>query len=216
VARRKQRKKAQYQEFPNCLHYDTPMVGKWASHFGNAQPITFELGCGHGTFVYELALRHPGRNFVGIDLKTSRMWRSGKKALEENVSNVAFLCQHLIRIEDSVAPQEADELWITFPDPYEKKRQAKHRMINRPFLEAYRKVLKPDGKLHFKTDNLDLFHYALEVFVRTSFVQLEELSFDLHGTEHILDDAKIQTEYEKQFLAMGKSINYTRISFLTG
>lgn len=213
MARKKQLKKEQYREFPNCFHYETPMAGKWSAHFQNDLPITFELGCGHGTFVYGLAQRYPDRNFVGIDLKPSRMWRSGKKATEEGLSNVAFLCQHLRQIEDSVAEKEADELWITFPDPFPKKRQAKHRMINLPFLESYRKILKSGGRLRFKTDNLELFQYGLEIFVRTPWLELEELTFSLHEAAQAPADALLQTEYEKQFLEMGKKINYCCLRF---
>lgn len=213
MARRKQLKKAQYQEFSNCLHAEPAMAGKWQEYFQNDHPITVELGCGHGTFSYAMAQMYPARNFVGIDLKAARMWRSGKKALEEGISNVAFLCQHLLQIENSLAPGEADELWITFPDPFPKKRQAKHRTINRPFLEAYRRILRPGGKLRYKTDNLELFHFSLEVFAEIPWVDFEQISFDLHQAEGLPPEALILTEYEKQFLEMGKTINYACLTF---
>ena len=213
MARKKELRKAEFKTFPNCFDQQSQTRGQWSNYFQNNHPITFELGCGKAAFIYEMAKRYPERNFVGIDLKPARLWKPAGDAMEENISNLAFLCIHLLEIDKFVAENEADEIWITFPDPFPKKRQAKHRMINPPFLNMYKKLLKPEGSLFFKTDNLDLFQYSLEVFVREKNIRFHELSFDLHADPTINQDAKITTDYEKMFIEMGKKINYTQISF---
>lgn len=214
MARTKELKKNQYRDFPHCFDKNDPTKGKWQEIFGNDHPITFELGCGKAAFIYEMAQRYPERNFVGIDLKADRLWRPAKEAASAGIHNLAFLCAHLIQIGDYVAPHEAAELWITFPDPFPKKKQAKHRMVNSPFLDLYEKILQPEGILHLKTDNLDFFHYTLETLVKRGNIKLKQLSFDLHATEDISSDAKILTVYETLFLSMGKSINYLSLAFL--
>ncbi len=214
MARKKELKKAEFREFENCFHRDQAQPGRWSEVFGNDHPITFELGCGKAAFSYGMAERHPERNFIGVDLKMDRMWYAARDAQGDNRSNVAFLFTHLLQIDECVAPNEADELWITFPDPYPKNRQAKHRMINPDFLAKYRTILKPGGKVHYKTDNRELFHYSLEVFVRQPDVKLEELSFNLHEDDRIHPDAKIKTHYERQFMEMGEQINYVCFTFL--
>ncbi|MFK7924682.1 MAG: tRNA (guanosine(46)-N7)-methyltransferase TrmB [Bacteroidia bacterium] len=213
MARRKQFKKAQYESYSNCYHYENQTKNNWQELFGNANPITAEMGCGHGTFSLELARRYPERNFLGVDLKPTRMYRSAKLALEEGIPNLAFLQQDLKLLGESVGENEIDEIWITFPDPFPKNRQAKHRMVNPTFLVQYRSILKAGGKLHYKTDNRELFHYSLEVFVRESKLSLQELSFDLHATEHLPEDFKVLTEYEKKFLEMDIPINYVELAF---
>ena len=214
MARRKEKKKAEFQSFNNCFHFEQQTAGMWNQHFGNDAPITFELGCGHGTFSYQLAQKYPDRNFVGVDLKAARMWRAAGWAERDEITNLAFLCQNLRLISNSIAQDEADEIWITFPDPFPKKRQAKHRMINSAFLQEYRKILRPGGKIRFKTDNLELFQFALETFVREGNISLLQLSFDLHQDEDVkVEDARLLTEYEKQFLEMGKAINYVEFTF---
>jgi len=213
MARRKQFKKAQYERYSNCYHYESVTKNQWQALFGNTNPITAELGCGHGSFSLELARRYPERNFLGVDLKPTRMYRSAKQALEEGTKNLAFLQQDLKLIGESVGENEIDEIWITFPDPFPKNRQAKHRMINPVFLAQYRQILKDGGRLHYKTDNLALFQYSLEVFVREEGLSLRELSFDLHAAEHLPADYKVLTEYEKRFLEMGVPINYVELAF---
>jgi len=64
-----------------------------------------------------------------------------------------------------------------------------------------------------KTDDIDLFHFTLEVFTRQTDIRLCELSFDLHESEDIPAYCKVKTTYEKKFLEMGKKINYVKIRF---
>ena len=161
----------------------------------------------------EMAHRFPERNFLGVDLKADRLWKPAGIALNQQVDNVAFLCSHILQLEDWIEEGEAQEIWITFPDPFPKKRQAKHRMLNPPFLKLYQKILSPEGKLHFKTDNLDLFHFGLEQMVRFGSISFHHLSFDLHEEEDFPYEPKIKTTYEKKFLEMGKKINYVCASY---
>lgn len=213
MARKKLTKKAAYQDFPNCFDKSSSRPGKWAEYFGNEQPLYLELGCGHGEFSLEMARRHSDRNCLGVDLKMDRMWRSAKAAQASGTNNLGFLCLHLLELGDHIGPAEAEEIWITFPDPFPKKRQAKHRMVNVHFLEIYERVLRPGGTVHFKTDNLDLFHFGLEVLVKKGNVQFRHLTFDLHGEESLPSDTKILTTYERRFLDMGMKINYVAFGF---
>lgn len=213
MARRKTLKKEQYQLFDNCFNSGVDHKGTWKDVFGNDNPITLELGCGKAELSYGLAQLYPERNFLGIDLKMDRMWRPAKEARQAGITNINFLCIHLLELEEHFAENEVDEIWITFPDPFPKNRQAKHRMVNHSFLDQYRKVLKPDGTLHYKTDNTNLFYYSLETFVDYQNIHFEKLSFDLHEDDRISVDKKIKTTYEKQFMALGEKIKYVRFKF---
>lgn len=213
MSRRKLFKKSQFESFSNTYETEGFEGLTWPEHFGNTHPIVFELGCGKAEFIFEQAQRFPEKNFVGIDVKADRLWRPAKDAIEKGISNLAFIRGHLGEIEKFVGEHEADELWITFPDPFRKPRQAKHRMTHPNFLPAYKKVLKVGGFLHMKTDDIDLFQFTLETFVRQPDIRLHELSFDLHEAEHISDYCKVKTTYEKKFLEMGKRINYLKMQF---
>ncbi|MEM6628868.1 MAG: tRNA (guanosine(46)-N7)-methyltransferase TrmB [Bacteroidota bacterium] len=213
MARRKTLKKAQYLEFPNCFTKDHSHKGKWRNYFGNDFPLILELGCGKAELSLALAEKYPQKNFLGIDLKMDRMWWASKEAARRDLPNLAFLCINLLEIGAHFEEGEVDEIWITFPDPFPKKRQIKHRMITPPFLENYQKILIPGGKILYKTDNLPLFQYSLEVFVRQGNLTFHKLSFDLHGEDDFPQDWKFETTYEKEFRAMGDSINFVAMSF---
>lgn len=213
MARRKLFKKAEYETFHNAYTSSDQQAGRWHEAFDNQHPLVLELGCGKAEFSVGMAKKYPNQNFLGVDLKADRLWKPAGDALEEQIPNLAFLCINLLNLDEHVGENEADEIWVTFPDPFPKKRQAKHRLLHPIFLRKYQHVLKPDGILHFKTDNLDLFHYSLEVLVEVGNVRLKQLSFDLHQDDRISEDAKILTTYERKFIEMGKTINYVSLQF---
>ncbi|MBX7241478.1 MAG: tRNA (guanosine(46)-N7)-methyltransferase TrmB [Bacteroidia bacterium] len=215
MARRKQLKKAEFLIFDNCFGAESQnLKGIWREkHFQNQNPLILELGCGTAALSFGLATLFPDKNYIGIDLKPARLWKPAGKALEDGQKNIAFLGIHLLKIDEYFAEGEADELWITFPDPFPKNKQAKHRMINPPFLKLYRKILKKGGKVHFKTDNPDLFQYALEVFVSEKNIRFHALTFDLHHSPVLNEENRIKTAYEERFLSEGIATKYVCFEF---
>ncbi len=137
--------------------------GKWRSdYFKNENPITVELACGRGEYTIGLAARFPERNFIGIDIKGERIWKGSTLAVEQNLTNVAFLRTPILLIENFFLPGELDEVWTTFPDPRPRKRDIKRRLTSPRYLEIYKRLLKPGSYFRLKTDNTALYQYTLE------------------------------------------------------
>src|SRR6187551_2704471 len=142
--------------------YET-IKGNWGEKvFHNDHPITLELACGRGEYSVNLAKLFPERNFIGVDIKGERIWKGSTWALDENLSNVAFLRTQILLIENFFAEAEIDEIWMTFPDPRPRKRDIKRRLTSPRFIEMYKKLAKPGSYIRLKTDNTGLFEYSLE------------------------------------------------------
>lgn len=190
------------------------LKGNWNKiFFKNDNPIVLELGCGKGEYTVGLAKKYPNKNFLGIDIKGARFWRGAKTALEDEMSNVGFLRTQIELIGNLFAENEVDEIWITFPDPQIKYKRTKHRLTNETFLDGYKKILKPKGIMHLKTDSEFMHGYTLGL--------LHGLRLPIHFAHHdvygIGDEAPdevvgIQTFYENQYLAVDKKITYIRFS----
>lgn len=182
------------------------MRGCWnSSFFHNDGPIVLELGCGHGEYTVGLAGLYPDCNFIGIDIKGARMWTGAKMSLEAGMKNVAFLRIDIGLIERFFAPGEVSEIWLTFPDPQMKK--ATKRLTSTFFLERYRKILKPGGRIHLKTDSGFMYNYTC-ANVEHNGLPVEFQTDDLYASgdaDHILS---IRTHYEQQWLDRGKTIKY--------
>lgn len=184
--------------------------GKWAEHFGNNNPIVLELGCGKGEYTVGLAQRDKNKNYIGIDIKGARFWRGAKTALEENLSNVAFVRTQIELIDKLFGENEVSEIWITFPDPQIKYKRTKHRMTNKVFLEKYKQILKTDGTVNLKTDSEFMHGYTLGLLHGLG-LEVLYANHDVYKNEGSPEEVlKIQTFYENQYLEKGKPITYIK------
>ncbi|NNK87512.1 MAG: tRNA (guanosine(46)-N7)-methyltransferase TrmB [Flavobacteriaceae bacterium] len=178
--------------------------------FKNANPIVLELGCGKGEYTVGLAQRDPESNYIGIDIKGARFWRGAKTALENDMHNAVFLRIQIELIALAFENNEVDEIWITFPDPQIKYKRTKHRMTNTNFLNRYKKILKPDGLLHLKTDSEYMHGYTLGLLHGEGHEVLYS-NHDIYNNAGCPDEVtSIQTFYEQQFLEQNKPITYIR------
>ncbi|ETN93791.1 tRNA (guanine-N(7)-)-methyltransferase [Zhouia amylolytica] len=187
------------------------LKGRWnEAFFKNDHPIVLELGCGKGEYSVGLGRRFPEKNFIGIDIKGARMWRGAKTALEENVANVGFLRTQIELIENIFEAGEVSEIWITFPDPQIKYKRTKHRMTNSAFLQMYKRILKPDGVMHLKTDSEFMHGYTLGLLHGEGHEVLYA-NHNVYKNEGSPDEVtSIQTFYEKQYLEQQKPITYIK------
>lgn len=184
--------------------------GQWNhTFFNNENPIILELGCGKGEYTVGLAVKYPQNNYIGIDVKGARLWRGAKTSLEQNLKNTAFIRTRIEMITQFFAKDEVSEIWITFPDPQPKAHKAHKRLISQRFLSSYQEFLAPNGIIHLKTDNRNLFDYCVEV-IETEKHELIFATTDLYNSGIEADVLSIQTFYEKQFLAQGFKINYLK------
>lgn len=195
------------------------LKGKWHSEFfGNDNPIVLELGCGRGEFTVGLARRFPDKNFIGVDIKGSRMWHGAREAQAEGMKNVAFLRTNIEFIHELFAANEVEEIWLTFSDPQMKK--ATKRLTSTFFMERYRKFLIDGGIVHVKTDSNFMATYT-KYMVGHNSLPVEYINLDLYNEDNTasigetsdeeLDCLRtIQTYYEHMWLDRGLSIKYLR------
>lgn len=212
--KRKKYKFANFDSFQNCFsHFRTSdavrTLAELKTYLGD-RPLVLEIAAGNAQFCFELAKKCPEFNFVAVDIKSDRLYTSAKRALAEGLTNIAFLRTHMNELGRIFPKNSIETIWLTFPDPFPKKRSAKHRLSHDSFLRQYRNILKDTGTLRFKTDNRELFLWSMERFVANSWL-ISELSFDLHESE-LHDDYKIKTYYETRFISEGIPINYCTLN----
>ncbi|MFM7672461.1 MAG: tRNA (guanosine(46)-N7)-methyltransferase TrmB [Bacteroidota bacterium] len=198
---------AELKTFDQVLQFPENMAGKWKAHFQNDQPLTLELACGKGEYAIGLARLHPNKNFVGIDIKGNRLWVGAKIARRDGLTNVAFLRTQIDRIAEYFEPGEAEEIWITFPDPQLRWSKIKKRLTHPKFLRLYERFLTPGGKIHLKTDSPDLYRFTKEV-IQLYKLELLEDSANLYASPQLSEELQIKTHYESLDIAGSNRIHY--------
>lgn len=184
--------------------------GKWREAFAarlercvDTAALSLEIGCGKGAFVLEMARREPETLFVAVECCREALLLAMEKVKDAGVPNILFLHENAADLDQIFAPEEVDRIYLNFSDPWPKARHAKRRLTAPSFLALYARILKQDGFLRQKTDNVILFESSLENYKALGW-RLSDLTRDLHASPENADN--IETEYEKNFSAKGFAI----------
>ncbi len=183
--------------------------GSWKTVFANDHPLHVEVGMGKGRFLMDMARLHPGYSYLGLELYDSVLVRALEKrqALEEEgevLDNLYFLRMDARLLPEIFGPGEVERIYLNFSDPWPKARHRSRRLPSRQFLDRYERILSPQGRVEFKTDNQELFSFAL-LEARESGWPILYQSRDLHR-EKTDPCENVCTEYEEKFAALGKPI----------
>ena len=191
----------------SCLVRDPfTMRGQWRTLMPDAKELRVELGCGKGRFTAETAAAEPDVLLIAVEKVPDAMVVAMEKARDMELKNVFFIDMDVAKMEEIFAPGEIDRLFINFPDPWPRKKNAKRRLTHRTFLDKYCRTVREGGEIHFKTDNAPLFAYSLEEFAACG-LEVQNVTHDLHKDGIV----GIMTGYEEKFHALGTPINRCEI-----
>jgi tRNA (guanine-N7-)-methyltransferase len=187
------------------------LKGKWAlSHFDNTHPVILELACGRGEYTVALAKAFSQLNFIGVDIKGARIWQGAQEAIENQLSNAAFLRTRIEQADHFFAKDEISEIWITFPDPFLRESKENKRLTSARFLERYKKFLRPSGIIHLKTDDPTLYQFTLDTIEAFEGATLLYFNDDIYADELAFPELEYKTHYENEHLDDGRKIKYIR------
>ncbi len=170
--------------------------------FGNGKPVVLEIGSGKGQFGCEYAKRNPQRNILCVERNRNVLILAIDRARAMGLGNIRFLCGTAEYLPSYIDENSVEEIYLNFSCPFPKHRHIAHRLTNPRFLKIYKKILKPDGVICQKTDNMHFFEYSIEQFSACGF-KLSNISLDLHNSDF---EENIVTEYENKFASRGLPI----------
>lgn len=176
--------------------------GQWQDRFEKPQPIHIEVGSGKGQFIVEMAKAHPDINYIAIELQSSVAVCILDRQIEEDLGNLQIINAHGGDLDEFFAPAEVSRVYLNFSDPWPKAKHAKRRLTSPRFLAQYKKIIPPNGDIHFKTDNMGLLEYSLASISQFGY-KLRQVWLDLHHSDF---EGNIMTLYEEKFSAKGQAI----------
>jgi len=167
--------------------------------FGNDNPVYLEIGSGKGQFGCTFALQNPDKNILCVERNRNVLITAIDSAREKKIKNIRFLCGTAEYLGSYIGEKTVEEIYLNFSCPFPKKRHTAHRLTNERFLNIYKKILKENGVICQKTDNMKFFEYSIESFSQNGF-KLSNISLDLHNSGF---EGNIVTEYEQKFSSQG-------------
>lgn len=188
----------------------TNYKNKWSTYFNNNHPIHLELGTGRGDFIINMAKKYPSINFIGIELNESQVAFAAKRLEGSNLPNLKLICMDAQKL-DTIFGKEIDTIYLTFSEPWPKKKDEKKRFTHISYLKLYDKIFKKNKHIILKTDNKGLFAYSLESLSQYWY-SFDKVSLDLHRDERELNT--VMTDFEKQYFKEGRPIYYVEASFI--
>lgn len=191
-------------ESPWIVQDPASVKGKWKERFGNDHPVHLEIGTGKGKFINRLAQENPEISYVGIEKYSSVLIRALDKLDESQITNLLFIRGDAELICEYFGEGEVDRIYLNFSDPWPKDRHAKRRLPSKEFLRRFAQILSDEGTIEFKTDNRDLFDFAVDEVEAGGF-KILQITYDLHN-DPAMNQGNIMTEYEERFSAKGNPI----------
>ena len=140
--------------------------GRWASACAplGAAPfseVRLDLGCGKGGFSVEAARREPNVLFVAMDSEPFCVAYAAQRVTESGLSNVVVVPGTGMRVREFFSPGELSVIYLNFPTPFPRKRDAGKRMASMERLMDFREVLTAHGEVRLRTDSQPLFDFML-------------------------------------------------------
>jgi tRNA (guanine-N7-)-methyltransferase len=179
--------------------------------FGNGNKCHLEIGFGDGDFLIENALKNPGENYVGIEIKKRRFNKAVRNSTHVRAGNVRFIHMDAeIAAEELFRPDSFSTVYINFPDPWPKDRHRKYRVINPGFMKRLRGIMKRGGMLEIASDHRE---YVLSALNTIRGIDSFECVYPGRGyVERI--SGRTETRYEREFRTEGREIYYLKFRII--
>ncbi|MGE3973326.1 MAG: tRNA (guanosine(46)-N(7))-methyltransferase TrmB [Bdellovibrionales bacterium] len=171
-------------------------------------PLDLEIGVGNGYFFENHRKTMKNRLCVGLELKYKQLIQTVKRSLLHDRNKFRLMRYDAKFLDDLFDPQELNNVYIFFPDPWEKKKQLKKRLVDIEFLNLLFELQRPGSFLEFKTDSRSYYDWVCERLKHSPY-QVDFQSDNFHSTERAKDS--FQTHFEKLWTRKGRPTHYLKL-----
>ena len=188
------------------------LMGKWAvpyenrvidpaAVFGRAAPLVLEIGFGMGETTEKIALARADENFLGVEVFNAGVGAMLKRIEASSLPNVRIVQHDAVEVvRDMIAPNSLAGVHVYFPDPWQKKRHHKRRLIQPAFVALLASRIAPGGYLHCATDWED---YAVQMLDVLGHEPLLENTAETYAPR---PEWRPQTKFETRGMRLGHGV----------
>lgn len=187
--------------FPdNSIQYENSIID--LNKIFPKQEVIVEIGFGMGDATWQIAKENPNKAYIGIEVHTPGVGRLLHQMHLNSVPNVKVIEHDAVEVIDNMLPENSiSGIHIFFPDPWQKKKHHKRRLIQVEFIKKILEVVKPGGYIYIVTDWVEYAEHIMEVFSKIEGI---ENPYDGYATAQ---DWRPRTKFEKKGLDKDHVIN---------
>lgn len=162
-----------------------------------------DIGFGDGEALAQLAVRHPERDYLGVEVYRPGVGRLLRQLAETETHNVRVACADGVELLTRNIPDAAlAGVQLFFPDPWPKKRHHKRRMVQADWLDLVARKLGPGGFLHLATDWADYAEQMLALGSRATAFETTA-GFNRFSPDR---GERPETKFERRGLSKGHAV----------
>lgn len=136
---------------------------QWAL-FSNTNPVYVEFCSGNGEWIINQAVSHPHINWIAVEMDFPRVRKIWSKRANRSLENLFIVCGRAQEFAAYYAsPDLFSRIFVHFPDPWPRKKHAKHRLFQHDFLLSLQNSLQDNASLHLVTDAKDYIDTSIEL-----------------------------------------------------
>ena len=171
----------------------------FARLFPDSKEVILEIGFGMGEATALIGQAFPEKGFLAVDVHRPGVGKLFLLIHEYGLKNLRVIQgdAHLI-MHNMIADQSLDGVHLFFPDPWQKKKHNKRRIVNANFLAQVASKLKPGGFIHIATDWVPYAEWIEEVFAASTLFT---------GGKVARPDWRPETRFEGQGITKDHQVN---------
>ncbi len=149
------------------LPYEDGMMD-FSKVFGNDHPVVMEIGFGNGVSTAQIARERSQYNYLALEVFISGFAKLMKEVGENRIGNLRLMRFDAVAVLKHMVPDESlSGFHVFFPDPWQKKKHHKRRLIQAPMAELMVRKLRKGGYIYCVSDWEEYANQMLEVFGKT-------------------------------------------------
>jgi len=165
--------------------------------FENSKPIMIDIGAYRGEFSKQLvSLFSDTHNFIVTEIR--KPYANYLRELFSDHANVSVFDGDSARNISGLIKKSIkngvliDYIFVNFPDPWFKEKHKKRRVVNTNFLDELARLVDPETKLVFQTDQKEMFNETMEVIEEHNKWNIEYFKDPLWGAQSYWETMKIK------------------------
>ncbi|MDC3171739.1 tRNA (guanosine(46)-N7)-methyltransferase TrmB [Pelagibacteraceae bacterium] len=166
-----------------------------------------EIGFGDGKHLFSLAQENKDIHFIGCEVFINGLGKALKKIVDNNLTNISLCGLNCLYLLENIKDSSINKIFIINPDPWEKKRHFKRRLINKEFIALMYKKIENNGKVIITTDSSSYFLSILEI------IKNEEIDFEETVQKILKKDDELYgiSKYQKKGIEKGRNIHFVEL-----